>query len=100
LRNRIRATGRSRQRTYAREISLAKDGSFTARDLVSPCPAGKVCVWSGIVDRSGKWAMKESSVILTVEKGADNKAGQAFPAQIPFTNGALTEDGGCAYQKK
>lgn len=88
------------QRTYPREITLAKDGSFTAADLVSPCPPDKKCVWSGIVDRSGTWAMKESTVILTVEKGADSKAGQAFPAQIPFTNGVLTEDGGCAYQKK
>ena len=88
------------QRTYAREISLAKDGSFVARDLVSPCPPGKMCVWSGIVDRSGKWAMKESTVILTIEKGADSKQGQPFPAQIPFTNGALVEDGGCTYQKK
>jgi hypothetical protein len=88
------------QRTYAREISLGKDGSFSARDLVSPCPPDKQCVWSGIVDRSGKWAMKESTVILTVEKGADGKAGQPFPSQIPFTNGALVEDGGCTYQKK
>ncbi|NUO49511.1 MAG: hypothetical protein HOV80_11710 [Polyangiaceae bacterium] len=88
------------QRTYPREITLAKDGSFTARDLVSPCPPDKMCVWSGIVNREGKWAMKESTVIFTVGTGADNKAGQAFPAQIPFTNGVLTEDGGCAYQKK
>lgn len=88
------------ERTYEREISLAQDGSFTAADLVSPCPPDKKCVWSGIVQRSGKWEMKESTLILTVEKGADGKAGQPFPAQIPFTNGVLTEDGGCIYQKK
>lgn len=87
------------KRTYAREISLGKDGNFGARDLVSPCPPKAMCVWSGIVERSGKWAMKESTVLLTVEKGADAKQGQPLSSQLPFNGGVLSEDG-CAYQRK
>src|SRR5687767_8198684 len=69
------------KRTYVRELTLAGDGTFSARDLVSPCPPNAKCVWSGIVDRSGKWKLDGSKVLLTVEKGTEAKAGESLPSE-------------------
>ncbi len=87
------------KRTYVRELTLTGDGTFSARDLVSPCPPNAKCVWSGIVDRSGKWKLDGAKVLLTVEKGTEAKAGEALPSELAFEGGVLSESG-CAYQKK
>jgi len=90
-------------RKYAREIDLSAAGTFTSRDLVSPCPPKVACVWSGIVDRSGQWSRQGDKIVLTVDGGADQKPGVALPAELTLEGGALveTEGGGvtCAYAR-
>jgi hypothetical protein len=92
-------------RKYERRITLAKDGSFTAQDLVSPCPKGVVCVWSGIIDTKGTWKQEGKKVLLTAASQAPNpKMGSPFPTTLtidPATKSLIeTVDGAtCAYKR-
>lgn len=73
-------------RTYAREISFSEKGDFHARDLVSPCPAGMHCVWSGIVDADGTYAVSGDKIILKPSKPPSGK-GQPLPATMTIAPG-------------
>lgn len=74
------------ERKYARTITFEKAGAFHADDLVSPCPKGVTCVWSGIVSRSGKYAVAGTTVTLSVE-GAPSAGPPVapFPATLELT---------------
>jgi hypothetical protein len=90
-------------RKYARELSIAEGGTFTARDLVSPCPPGAACVWSGIVERSGKWVADGSRLTFTVESGADAKPGVPFVTELEIGAEVLVESVSgqrCEYRKR
>jgi len=91
------------ERTYVREITLAVDGTFVGRELVSPCPPDAHCVWSGIVDTSGTWS-REGDVVSLAFKGVADAPGpkMALPEQLTYTDGHLVEAGegeGCTYQR-
>lgn len=84
-------------RKYRRVLKLEAGGAFEATDLVSPCPPQVACVWSGIVDRKGKWKLEGAAVRLTVE-GEDPKAGSPLATPLGWAGGLLTEgDGACPY---
>ncbi|HTJ81103.1 MAG TPA: hypothetical protein VL400_05245, partial [Polyangiaceae bacterium] len=91
------------KRTYAREITFADGGTWTARDLVSPCPKDAKCVWSGIVERKGTSKLEGTTVTLTAEAGTDRQAGAPFPTTMKLDGGVLSEpsdDGGiCKYKR-
>ncbi len=92
-------------RKYERKIYFETDGTFQAEDLVSPCPPGTVCVWSGIVVTHGTYTASGSTITLTPKEGS----AQAKPpaAALPTTltldaQGNVTEsaDGvSCTYQR-
>jgi hypothetical protein len=89
-------------RTYPRELELLVDGRFVSRDLVSPCPAGVSCVWSGIVERSGRFTVTEARIALVVEKGEAARGGQALPETLVVEGGAPVEEAGgarCVYAR-
>lgn len=83
-------------RTYERRLHLKADGYFTAEDLVSPCPEGAQCVWSGIETRRGKWK-QGSKILLLREEPSVAKMGPAFPLELDW-DGRLRE-GSCEYQR-
>ena len=77
---------------------------FQAQDMIAPCPPGKVCVWSGILLRTGSWSLDRRQLRLTLD--ADPAQGQVpgagdhrFPEQLWLADdGRLTEDEGrCPY---
>lgn len=92
-------------RKYERRITFAKDGSFTAQDLVSPCPKGVVCVWSGIIDTKGTWKQEGNTIHLTTaSQSSGPKVGSPFPTTLTFdpAKKVLTEsaDGAtCSYKR-
>lgn len=43
------------ERKYERQLFLYKNKKLKIRDLVSPCPPDKKCVWSGIHTFNGAW---------------------------------------------
>ena len=65
-------------RTYAREMVLLDGGTYVRVDLVSPCPPGAKCVWSGILSYRGSWAFDGTAIALSGEEqvgatgGGDN----------------------------
>lgn len=90
------------ERKYVRELELTADGRFRSADLVSPCPKGAVCVWSGIVLRDGTFALAGDRVRLT---SAAEKSPQAkpLPSALDVVEGSLVERGPgderCTYQR-
>lgn len=89
-------------RKYGRNLSLNADGTFTSEDLVSPCPPKVQCVWSGIVNRDGKWKQNGTSVVL--EPAASNQhAGEPLASPLSWDGAALSEPGSektCVYTRK
>ena len=88
-------------RSYERHISF-EEGRFRASDLVSPCPPGVPCVWSGIIDRAGSWALEGQQLRLIPDTDAATPA-QAGKFPLPdrlwlSAEDTLTEDdGACPY---
>lgn len=70
------------ERTYPRTIAFATDGTFLARDLVSPCPEGAQCVWSGIVERKGTYTATADRIALVQEGNEPAPAAKALPAEL------------------
>src|SRR5688572_27968113 len=67
------------ERGYERRIELRPDGTFSAEDLVSPCPPGARCMWSGIVSCRGRWKNERVAIALTAEPVPGPAPGIAFP---------------------
>jgi len=93
------------ERAFVREIDLQPGTRFTARDLVSPCPPGVRCVWSGIVTRTGVAIWREGylglEVASAVPPGPSGPPGAPFPARLaPAGQGILQDDDGCPYRVK
>jgi hypothetical protein len=87
-----------RDRTYVRELELAADGTFRSDDLVSPCPKGAVCVWSGIVHREGTYAVAGDRVTLATPPEQRPQA-RPLPAVLGVEGGVLVEGESCRYQR-
>ena len=69
-------------RAYARNLTFADATTFTAQDLVSPCPKGATCVWSGIIARSGTYKTQKDIVTLVVDKASNGPAKTQFPPSL------------------
>lgn len=81
-------------RTYARSLTFADATTFSAQDLVSPCPKGTTCIWSGIIIRSGTYKTEKDLVTLTVSKTSNGPAKTQFPATLSLdSNRAPVEAG-------
>ncbi len=89
---------------YPVELSLADDGSFELKDLVSPCPPNARCMWSGVVLRSGTWSAQGPTVTLTVEgeprdlQSADMALSEV-PSTVSLAHDSLKGANGCLYRK-
>ena len=88
-------------RQYPRHITFDDQSGFSASDLVSPCPAGVACVWSGIVVRHGRWSSDGRRVTLTVS-GAPPRQGAPFPETLELSPGPTEKDASgaiCPYER-
>ncbi len=85
------------ERKYPRHITFDDKTGFSASDLVSPCPKGVTCIWSGIVTRKGTWSSDGKRVTLTLTGPAD-KRGAPFPASLDLAPGPA-EGATCPYQR-
>lgn len=91
-------------RKYERILTLGADGTFQAKDMVSPCPPNVQCIWSGIVDRKGRYTRSGDTLTLAVEGPAGDRA-KPLPATLTIdkATGAPAEQAGgatCVYTKK
>jgi hypothetical protein len=86
------------ERTYERRISFYNDRrTFEGQDLVSPCPEGTQCVWSGIVNFNGRWWPTDTGVGLD-ELKRDGDQGVARPNGLSWVDGKLVEAEDCVYE--
>lgn len=86
------------ERTWPREVDLQPDGAFSARDLVSPCPPGVRCIWSGIIDWQGTWRVEGDRVSLAVTPGRSPRSPTHVPQALGIpAEGVLEEASGCGY---
>jgi hypothetical protein len=69
-------------RAYPRTLAFAGDGTFVARDLVSPCPEGAQCVWSGIVERKGTYTATADRIALALQGNEPAPAAKALPTEL------------------
>jgi hypothetical protein len=91
-------------RTYPRRITFAEAASFTAEDLVSPCPKGVSCIWSGIINRQGTYRVEKDTITLTVAKTSTGPAKVEFPTTLTLDASHAPVEGGsegkaCVYKR-
>jgi hypothetical protein len=83
-------------RKYARNLRIESDNTYAGVDLVSPCPEGTQCVWSGLVGFAGIWKQEDRKLLLR-EIGGPIAQGSPHPTEIISTvDGTLVENG-CTY---
>lgn len=90
-------------RAYRREVTFAADGTVKGRDLVSPCPKGAACVWSGIVDWKGTYTAAEGKLALAVKIDGGPRGQLTLPTELGWDAEAKavveTADGSrCVYE--
>ena len=59
--------------------------------MVSPCPPGRTCVWSGIVTRTGTYTLKGDKILLEPDPN-NERGGEPLPTTLGLKNGAVVED--------
>ena len=79
---------RCASRGYRRDIEMRVDRTFSATDLVSPCPADVECIWDGIVSRSGNWRLRGGGLIELLGSYHSNQA-KPLPGGLRYNR---TED--------
>lgn len=85
-------------RAYARNIHFDAENSYAGIDLVSPCPTGTTCVWSGMIAYAGIW-VQEGDRLKLREIGGPTGPGSPHPTEFTATvEGSLVENG-CAYSR-
>ncbi|MFZ5481587.1 MAG: hypothetical protein ACOZNI_32795 [Myxococcota bacterium] len=87
-------------RTYPRNLVIAPDHGYAGLDLVSPCPAGATCAWSGMVGFAGVWKIEGRTLQLR-EIGQPASAVQKdgpHPSELVATNEKKLAEGDCIYE--
>ncbi|MEM9874680.1 MAG: hypothetical protein AAF928_07290 [Myxococcota bacterium] len=95
-------------RTYERRVVIGKGTSLTIEERVAPCPEGTPCAWSGILRRSGSYALEGPSELgrpvrlaLRLDDATAKSGAMAAPAYLEWypSRGQLTEPGDtCPYR--
>lgn len=85
-------------RSYARNVRFEADRTYAVIDMVSPCPVGTTCAWSGMTTFGGKWTI-ENRELLTRELGGGTAAGGPHPTRFVATMDGKLVENGCTYEK-
>src|SRR5262249_14492208 len=78
-------------RTYERRLTLDASGSFSSEELISPCPRGVVCVWSGILILPGTYTVEAGEIVLDLRVA--RPSARPFPSSLAIDtpSGTLVE---------
>lgn len=87
------------ERKYPRHIVLSEDMSYTLTDLVSPCPPGGMCAWSGVVTAKGTWTAEGPMVLFTEGKTDNPDMGAPRPEKLTRGQTGQLMEGRCLYVK-
>lgn len=86
-------------RAYARNVRFEADGSYAGVDLISPCPPGTTCVWSGIVAYGGSWVQNGTLLQLRETGGGPTGPGTPHPTELRADTEGQLREGDCAYTR-
>ena len=91
-------------RAYARSLTFADATTFTAQDLVAPCPKGTTCIWSGIITRSGTYKTEKDLVTLDIARTSNGPAKTQFPTTLTLDASRAPVEAGsdgkpCVYRR-
>lgn len=85
-------------RTYPRNLVILEDHTYAAIDLLSPCPPGATCAWSGMVGFAGIWKQEGTKVLLR-EIGGPIEQGSPHPTEIIAREDGRLEENQCPYDR-
>lgn len=85
------------ERKYPRHVVLSEDMSYTLTDLVSPCPPGGMCAWSGVVTAKGTWAVEGPMVVFTEGKVDNSDKGAPRPDKLTLGQTGQLMESRCLY---
>ena len=85
------------ERTYERQITVDADGTWSALDLVAPCPKGAMCAWSGVVPSEGTWTAAGDALTLKAKapSGIQQPTTRLTPSETGADGTEMTHT--CAY---
>jgi len=87
------------ERAWTRTLAFDAQGRFTGQDLVSPCPEGATCIWSGVVERAGSWTSVQGRVQLVLDQPGSMPIAEPMAAWVEPRGEQLQDDLGCLYTR-
>jgi len=85
-------------RTYARNVRFEANHRYAVVDLVSPCPVGATCAWSGLTTFDGIWQIEERE-LKTRELGGGTAQGGPHPTSWQATMEGKLMENRCVYER-
>lgn len=86
-------------RSYARNIRFESDQEYGVIELISPCPVGTTCIWSGLGTFAGLWDQQGTKLILQEIGMTKNVPGGPHPVLFESTADGRLVENGCFYTK-
>lgn len=86
-------------RNYARNVRFESDQEYAVIELISPCPVGTTCVWSGLATFAGLWDQQGPKLIVQEIGMTKNVPGGPHPVLFEATDDGRLVENGCFYTK-
>ena len=84
-------------RNFPRNIHFEAGGKYAGVDLVSPCPVGTQCAWSGILSYGGIWQQQGQTIQLR-DIGGTGESGP-HPTRFQADDKGFLVEAGCNYER-
>ena len=84
-------------RNFPRNIHFEVGGKYAGVDLVSPCPVGTQCAWSGILTYGGIWQQQGQTIQLR-DIGGTGESGP-HPTRFQADDKGFLVEAGCNYER-
>jgi hypothetical protein len=86
-------------RSYARNVTFYPNQEYAVMELVSPCPVGTQCMWSGLGTFAGLWGQDGKKLRVQEISMTGNSPGGPHPVYFEATDDGRLAENGCFYTK-
>jgi hypothetical protein len=86
-------------RGYARNVYFASTNEYAVIELVSPCPVGATCVWSGMSTFAGTWRLDGNKLRVQEVGLTSMPEGGPHPVLFEGTSDGTLVENGCTYTR-
>ena len=84
-------------RAHARNLRFEENHEYAGIDLVSPCPSGVTCAWSGMVLFAGSW--RQDGKQLHLHELTGEGKGSPHPSLVEANGDGNLVESGCIYTR-